>query len=175
MQNKTVNGWTIKSTESVEKGIFFRCPIQEVFYDAYFDEKDVNFSAWMYVNKIKNPLHRCYERLIGNKRAVQEVANWLKQDDFCGFYANVLCCPIYFRRRCRKLTAENITDDQSPYAKIQSKGYESPYNHVAGYCEKEKTIFTTKQNKRLKPILERGEYKYTYSFIIEKVLKGEAV
>lgn len=71
MENRVVNykGYIISTEEGTEKGLFFRNPLQEVSFDAYYDKPKM--SAWKYLHDIKNPFRRVFEILIGNGNIVK--------------------------------------------------------------------------------------------------------
>ena len=160
------NNYVITTTEGTEKGLFFRNPIQKVTFDAYFDRS--NFSAWAYLNKIKNPIRRFYEILIGNRQIIKNIDEWSKDYDWAGFTANILCFPIYFKREYRTLSASS-TDTNTNIQSIKSYGYESEFNFCAGDCALEKTIIKLKTRKKLK-FKKNEQYHFTYRQVIERIL-----
>ena len=78
--------------EGIQFGIFFRNPIQKVSFDAYYCDIP-RISAWTYKNKLKNPIRRLYEIIIGNKNIVDNIEEWSQSIDWAGFNANVLMSP----------------------------------------------------------------------------------
>ena len=89
MENRIVNynGYVISTEESIEKGIFFRNPIQKVFFDAYYmDESKI--SAWKYLHDIKKTIRKLYEILIGNKNIIKIIHGQMIQIgvDLCRKY-----------------------------------------------------------------------------------------
>lgn len=157
--------------KGIEFGIFFRNPIQRVDYDINImcDEKNYSLSAWNYINKIKNPIRKLYEILIGNGKIITNIKDWSQDDDWIGFTANKLCFPIYFKRRYRKLLAIS-TDKTRNVQIIESYGYESEFNIIDGECYIEKTIVTLK-SKRKHKIIKHDKYYYTYPWEAIKVFK----
>lgn len=136
MKNNTVEnfkGYIISTEEGIEKGIFFRNPLQKVYFDAYEDEPIL--SAWEYLDRIKNPIRRIYEILIGNGKIVKNIEEWSKDMSWGGFTGNILCSPIYFKRRYRKLKAipdgSNNNNNNNNIQEINSYGYESEFNSCA--------------------------------------------
>lgn len=105
MGTRVVNykGYVIRSEEGEEKGLFWRNPLQKVGYDAYYPE--AMFSAWDYLDKIKKPLYRFFQIVLGNRKVLKNIEEWSNSCDWGGFNANILCSPIYFKRNYRKLTA----------------------------------------------------------------------
>lgn len=171
MKNRVVNykNYVISTEEGTEKGIFFRCPLQNVSFDGYVE--DPLFSMWKYLEAIKNPVRRFYEILIGNGEIVKNLAEWVEDYDFAGFSANIICFPIYFKRGYRKLHAISCDDDN--IKEITSYGYESEFETCSGYCAMEKTIIRLKNGKKIK--IKRGEqYHFTYEYIVKEILdKGK--
>jgi hypothetical protein len=141
---KNYKDFVISTEKGTEKGIFFRSPIQKVYFDAYYDED--TFSAWEYKTRIKNPLVKFIEILKGNKHIVHNINQWADEDNWAGFDANILRSPIYFWREYRKLTAESASPDTN-IKSINSYGFESQYNTCGGSCKIEKTIFTEKRKE----------------------------
>ena len=172
MENKTVNykNYVIDTESGTERGIFFRNPIQKVNFDAYYDKPTL--SAWKYADDIKNPLRRLYEIILGNSSIVNNIEKWKEEMNWAGFSANILCCPIYFKRDYRKLKAVSVGSDNIQM--IESYGYEGEWNDCAGYCDVEKTIIALKNGKKIRK--KRNEsYHYTYEHIVEKIIDGEVV
>lgn len=160
------NSYVITTNEGTEKGLFFRSPIQKVTFDAYYDRP--RFSAWKYLDQIKNPIKRIYEYLLGNRRIVKNINKWPEDWNWGGFNANILCSPIYFKREYRTLSVSS-TDPNTNIQSIESYGYESEFNFCAGDCKLEKTIITLKTGKRLK-FKKTEQYHFTYKHIIERIL-----
>lgn len=168
MKNRVTNykGYVITSEEGIEKGIFFRNPLQKVDFDAYGDEPIL--SAWKYLDRIKNPIRRMYEILIGNGKIIQNIEEWSKDIDWGGFTGNILCPPIYFKRNYRKLKAVS-NDSNNNIQEINSYGYESEFNICAGDCVIERTVIKTKSGKRIK-LKQYDQYNFTYEHIIKGVI-----
>lgn len=169
MNNDTINygNYVIQTQEGVEHGIFFRSPIQEVFFDPY-DLNDNNKYTKNYLRNIKNPIRRFYEILIGNKDVVNNIETWCGQIGFMGCQIKIFCAPIYFKREYRKLTALS-TSASDNISSIISYGYESEYNWCSGDCAIEKTIIKLKTGRKL--WIKRTErYHYTYRHIIEDII-----
>ena len=158
-------GYVISTEEGVEKGIFFRSPIQKVDFDAYYGT--TKFSASKFANKIKNPIRKLYEILIGNGNSVKFINDWLNDIDFGGFKGNILTFPVYFKRKYRKLIAQTSNDEV--IEKIESYGYESEYNICSGACFVERTKIHFKSGK-VTHIKRTGYYKYTYTHIAKDII-----
>lgn len=167
MENLVANykGYVIIIEKGVEKGIFFRSPLQKVFFDAYYGE--TKLSAWKYANSIGNPIRKFYEILIGNGRYVKNIKQWLDDIDFAGFHGNIMCFPIYFKREYRKLVAQSCGNDN--IQKIESYGYESEFEYCGGCCDIEKTIFHLSNGKSIR-IKRRKTFHFTYMHIIEQII-----
>lgn len=167
MENRVVNykGYVISTEEGTEKGVFFRNPLQKVGFDSY--DYGTMFSAWKYMNAIKKPFRRLYEILIGNGNIVKNVQKWSEDLDFGGFNANILCCPIYFKREYRKLVAYSCEDDN--IREIVSYGYESEFNDCGGCCDMEKTVIRLKNGKTIR-IKRDNQFYFTYEHIIKKII-----
>lgn len=160
------NSYVIHTEEGVEHGLFFRNPIQKVDYITYCEDKPQ--SAWVFLDRLKSSCRRLFERLIGNGEIVKHGKEWADQCDFAGFYANKLCCPIYFKRSYRSLVAFSQDPDDN-IQKVKSRGYESEYETCAGGCVIERTTIRLKNGKRIKSV-SRQSYRYTYRHIVEKML-----
>lgn len=166
--------YVISTSEEVEIGLFFRNPLQKIQFYAdidYFTDAPDKVSAWIYLYSLQNPIKKLYEILIGNKDIVKNIDNWSKNYDWAGFSANILCSPIYFKRKCRRLIAISCNDSKN-IKEIHSYGYEGPYNMCAGACQKEKTIVTLKNGKDFK-INVKDKYKFTYIDSVEKLIKND--
>ena len=166
------NGKYAISTQSgIEHGIFFRNPIQKVYFDLYFYYEDNPFSVYSgpdYIERLENPLRRLYEILIGNKEVINNIEDYLKDENCSGFKANILCSPIYFKRAYR--ATKVISCDTSNIVKgIYSYGYESEFETVAGGCEVEETKITLRNAKSIKYRMTK-KYHYTYSHVMKNLL-----
>ena len=159
--------YVITTTEGVERGLFFRSFIQKAFFDAYLDRP--KFSAWDYKEKLKNPIRRIYEILIGNKEVVKNINKWSDEIGWGGVYINIICFPIYFKRVYRKLTAISTNADDNIQS-IDSYGYESEFDSCGGNCICEKTLVILKNKKRLK-FNRKEQYHFTYCHIIKNVIE----
>lgn len=169
-QNKITEykGYVISTESGIEKGIFLRNPIQNIMFEFDVFGDYAKFSAYKYIEKIKNPIRALYEILIGNGKIVKDVSKWSKENDIEGFHANILCCPIYFKRKYRKLDAK-CTNQHSDIRRIVSFGYESEFENCAGGCELETTIIKIKtiDNQVIKRI---GTYHFTYEHIVKQII-----
>lgn len=167
---KNVGTYTIKTTEGVQRGLYFRSPIQKVEFST--DYEISTFSAYEYVDRIKSPIQRAFQILIGNRRIVSNVNKWEKDDDgsWAGFFANIVCCPVYFKRNYRKLNAYSNSSADNIQS-IVSYGYEGQWENCAGACKIENTKILLKTGKVLK---ERcSEYfQYTYAHKVEEMIKA---
>ena len=167
MKNRVVNykGYVISTEEGIEKGIFFRNPLQKVEFDAYCDEPIL--SAWKYLDDIKNPIRRIYEIVIGNKNIVHNITKWSKDMNWAGFTANIICFPIYFKREYRKLRA--ISSNKNNIKEIVSYGYESEFNMCGGNCDVEYTTIKLRNGKVMK--FKRNEqYHFTYEYKVKEII-----
>lgn len=162
-------GYVITTEEGTEKGLFFRNPLQHVFHNTYHDSNP-KLSAWIYIEKIKNPIRRLYEIIIGNGFVVKNVVDWSEYLNWAGFHANILCSPIYFKREYRKLKAISADMYNNDNIKeINSYGYENQFNYCAGDCEVEKTTIKLKNGRVIK-LKNKDSYHYTYRNIVEKII-----
>ena len=170
MKTRIVNykGYVIRSEEGEEKGLFWRNPLQKVVYDAYYPE--AMFSAWGYLDKIKKPLYRFFQIVLGNKEVLKNIEEWSKSCDWGGFNANILCSPIYFKRNYRKLTA--ISCENSHIVEIHSYGYESEFNDCSGACSKEHTVFILSNGKKMKSNATEL-YNFTYEHIVKELIDSQ--
>ena len=172
MKNSVINykGFVISTEEGEEKGIFFRNPLQKADFDAYYDRPI--FSAWKYLNDIKNPIRRLYEILIGNGNIVKNIKSWSEDMNWGGFNGNILCFPIYFKREYRKLTAHCCASGN--IAKIESYGYESEFNSCGGDCHIEKTVIHLSNGKSIR-IKRKEQYHFTYEYIVKEIIDTDII
>lgn len=159
-------GYIITTEEGEEKGIFFRNPLQKVLFDTCGYG---NFSAYEYSNRIKNPIRRFYEILIGNRKTLKELQKFLNRVDCAGFFGNKLCSPIYFQRKYRKLTAVYADDGNPSITEIRSYGYESEFNYCDGACHLERTKVSLKNGKVMR-LKAREYFHFTFKHIVEEVI-----
>lgn len=159
--------YTIMTINTTEKGIFFRSPIQAIDKDTYAE--DEFYSAWAYREQLKaSKFKRFYEKLIGNKKVVDNIEKWSESMDWGGCRVNILASPIYFKRKMRKLIAI-CTNPDCNIQKIESYGYESQWNYCGGACVVEKTIITLKNGKKMR-VTRNDYYHFTYEHIIEEII-----
>lgn len=172
MENRITNHkeYVITTEEGTEKGLFFRSPLQKVTFDGYYDNP--KFSAWKYLKDIQNPIRRMYEILIGNGNIVKHIKEWSEDIDWCGFNGNILCLPIYFKRKYRKLRA--ISNGDNNIQEIISYGFESPFEICAGACAIENTTVLLKNGKRIK-MRRKKYYHFTYSHIVKEVIDTDVI
>ena len=164
-RNVTVyKDYTIITEEGVQKGIFFRSPFQMAFFDAYYG--DMPFDAYTYAKKIKNPIRRFYEILIGNKNIVKSIGRLLDNIDWAGFDARIVVCPIYFKRRYRRLRAYTPNKDMT-VREIKSYGYEFGFELAAGDCHIEKTKIYIRDGNVI-TTTKKDQYHYTYRHVVKE-------
>ena len=161
--------------EGTEVGIFFRSPIQVATFMDYITLEGSGFDIGRYINEIKNPIRRVFETLLGNKDVVNTL---LHDDDIADVYKiNVLCSPLYFRRRYRKLECNARTDScKGTIGSIRSYGYDTKFEAwCAGVTHSEKTHIRFKHNlvKKTKIRIKKKSYRYTYKHVIEDVMKND--
>lgn len=169
MENCTINykSYTIHTQTLNKRGLFFRNPRQKIYYDVWYDAKNMG----KYLDKIKNPFRRLYETLLGNKEAVRNLEKWMNELDFGGCIIYAIRCPIYFKRCTRTLTAID-TSNRYNISKIQSSGYESEFNYCAGDCEVERTKIKLKSGKTMR-IVNKGKFHYTYRHIVDQIIDSQ--
>jgi len=163
--------FVIKAEEGIERGLFFRSPIQKVEFGTW-DEDELN--AYTYLSKIKNPLFRLKEILIGNRNIISNIERWAEEDngDWAGFKANILCLPFYFNRVFRRLEAISQSLDTNIQV-IKSYGYESQYNKCGGSCMVERTVFKLR-NGKIK-VSKPESFNYTYRHKVEEIINSDNV
>lgn len=166
IENRTINykGYVISTEEGIEKGVFFRNPLQKIRFDVYYD--DPKMSGWKYLHNINNPFRRFFEILIGNGNIVKNVKEWSNDVEWEGFTGNILCCPIYFKRKYKKLNA--VSGGSDDIQEINSYGYESIFEKCVGSCDKENTTIKMNSGKKIK--IKRRSYHFTCEYIIEKII-----
>ena len=164
--------YIINTEEGTEKGIFFRSPIQSAFIDFYHDHEYNEKYTKDYFEKIKNPIRKIYEILIGNRNVIKNTDVLMNSLNICGCCVKVLCSPIYFKRDYRKLIAEPV--DYDGIMSIISYGYESEFTYCAGDCVIEKTKIKLKNGKTLK-IKTHDQYHYTYAHIVKDIIDSGKV
>lgn len=161
--------YAILTEEGVENGVFFRSPLQKVCFNVHYHDGSL-FSAYHYIRAIRNPIRRFFEILIGNGAVVRNAKSWIEDEGAAVFRANILCCPIYFSRKYRKLHAYSSNPNDN-IADISSYGYESQFNDCAGGCHIEKTVFTMKDGAKL-AVTKETAYHFTYVHVIEGVIRS---
>ena len=162
-------GYIITTEKGEEKGIFFRSPIQKVFFDAYYDRAKLSF--WDFVVAVKNPIRKFYEILLGNWKNIKNIEEYSQDPNLAGVELNILCSPIYFKREYRKLSATSCGNHN--IKEIKSYGYESPYNNCSGTCDIERTTLylSNSVSKRKKVKIKRTDaYEFTYAHIVKKII-----
>ena len=165
--------YTIDTEEGEQKGIFFRNPLQKIYYEAYCNVPDPKMSAWVYLEAIaKNPIRRFYERIIGNGQVIKNIREWAEHDNWAGFKAYRLFSPIYFTRQYRKLTAQSDVDNF--ILAVESYGYEPPFNITSGTCHIEKAVIRLRDGKRVK-ITRKGNYHFTYAHVVTEMIDTQIV
>jgi hypothetical protein len=170
---ETSNG-IITTTEGIEKGIFFRFPIREKSYSNLYGHGDRPIES--YITSCHNSfLRRIFEYAIGNYRVINEyIPSAMKEEgeyEDWGMMINQVISPIYFIRQFRELTYQQLESEQShPIQKISSYGYNDLDTECSGYCQKEVTKITFNNGKCITSI-SRKEYHYSYSHIVEDLLK----
>lgn len=167
------NNHVITAEEGTQFGIFFRSPIQKISFEAYYNDIMEKISAWRYKEKIKNPIRRLYEILIGNKNIVDHIEEWAQSMDWGGFDANVIMSPIYFSREYRRLKAVSSSPDDV-IQKVVSYGYEGPYNYCSGSCHIERTRIYLRNGQRIR-LKMKDYYHYTYTHIVEKMISSGVI
>lgn len=174
METRTINykSYVIHTENGTEHGVFFRGPIQKVSYDAYYDARKTQ-NAWDYSAKLKNPIRKILEILLGNKHIVDNIAKWEEEMDWAGFTANKLCVPVYFKRDYRTLTA-HAQDPSLNIQTVKSHGYESQYELCSGGCVVEKTIIKTKAGKSIRVKIHE-KYQYTYEHLFREMADSQQV
>lgn len=163
------NNHVISTEEGTEFGVFFRSPIQKVSYDAYYCNVDAT-NAWLYKDKLKNPVRRLYEILIGNGNIVKNIEEWSKSLDWGGFTANKLMLPIYFKREYRYLKSVS-SSTHDVIQRVVSYGYEGPYNMCSGACHIERTRITLRNGKKVR-VKRKDAYYYTFRHIVERMISS---
>jgi len=170
---KNYKNFVIKAEEGIEKGLFFRSPVQKVDFGTWDEDQ---FNAYTYLSKIKNPLFRFKEILKGNRNIIANIEGWAENDDdgsWAGFKANILCLPIYFSRVFRRLEAISQSLETN-IQEIKSYGYESQFNKCGGCCVIEKTVFKLKNGKKIK-VNKPESFNYTYGHKVEEVINSDSV
>ena len=171
-ESKLINleKFVVTTENGIEKGLFFRNPIQKVTFSTWGDdEDDVNLSAWKYLNDIKNPARRFFEKIIGNTNVVNNIEKWKENDNWAGFDAKILCFPLYFSRIYRELTAIS-TDKNENISKFHSFGFESEFCSCSGSCDKETTVIVLSNGKKIKKTMF-DNFHYTYLHLFQEMIK----
>lgn len=170
--------YMIVREDSVQHGIFFRNPIQKAFFDMYpYGAVSDKFSACDFAYNIsKNPFYKLYQILIGNKNIVKNINKWINEcDDFTGFDANILCSPIYFKRKYRKLRAypnSNNFFKNDIIRSIESYGFESEWESCQGACKIERTKFKLINGKTIH-INKKNYYHFTFTHVIKEIIENQ--
>lgn len=167
--DEVYKGFVFHTEEGIERGIFFRNPIQRIDFSADMDiSEDWNkIDAYAYIDKLKNPFKAFVEILIGNKHVVDHVKEWADDWNFAGFSANVVLSPIYFKRNYRELRMDATSKD-APVQRVRSYGFEKPYNFCGGACSVEKTKVWIGETRIPQSMKANEQYNYTYMHIIKE-------
>lgn len=169
VKTELYKGYLITSEEGIERGLFFRNPIQKVFLSVDYI---IGYSLYEWLEKVnKNPIRKLFEILIGNLNIIKNIERDSEDINFAGYDCNILCSPIYFKRIYRKLIV-NSTKEYLSIKSIKAYGYENPYETVAGFCEKE-TFKVTSNIKSKQKIVTKGQYHYTYPHIIKQIIDSD--
>ena len=167
------NNYTIFQKDGEKRGIFFRNPLQKIYftmdYDKTLEKREKFFHCNKYLERINNPIIRFWERIKGNGNVVKNLHKWMEDCSFYGFSAKMIVSPIYFHRKFRSLLCVNVNDNGN-IKQIYSYGYEIGFEVAQGDCYKEITNVLLTNGKKVK-IKTRGSYHYTYEHIIEEILK----
>lgn len=156
---ETYKKYLIIQEEGIEKGIFFRKPVQEAYYSTD-DPHAYRFSAWKYLKDIKNPIRRFYEIIIGNLHILRNINDLENDISWYGFYANILCFPIYFKRAYIKSTAISTGDDS--IHSIEAHAY------TEGFSDKEKTVIRLNTGEQITQY--RDSFYYIYSYNMKRLI-----
>lgn len=134
---RETKNYYLSSDRGIHKGIFFRKPIQRVNLNVYGDGSfsGADHFIYNYMRKLKNPLFRCYQYILGNRKRIKSIKDHIDDVSFYGADVNILCSPIYFKREYRELNL--VCPNHPGIARIHAYGYESPFETVTGNCVKE--------------------------------------
>ena len=167
-----IDNYVIHVKEYIQHGVFFRSPIKKVSYsDNWYGTS--HYPAFNYIKKLKNPVFRLFQHLIGNTDIVNNAEEWSKDHSFAGFKANALMSPLYFKRPCRSLDGYAQSSDDN-IQEIHSFGFGMPYEDLSGGCELERTTFKLKSRHCIKE-RKRGSYYFTYAHVIESVIENNKI
>ncbi len=163
------NAYTIITKEYREYGIFFRSPIQKVYYDTYCNNP---LSAYAFANRVvKSNIYALYQMLIGNGKILKQLPDMVDRVDWAGFEANKLCFPIYFSRNCRTLKC--ILNDpegiENNILSVSSYGFEEHWETVSGGCKLERTKVKLKSGKTIRR-KRSNSYHYTFAHVIKELI-----
>ena len=173
-KHENSNGYHFIIEEFEKTGIFFQPVIQPIEHTTgYYDPEGYPFSAYDFADNCKkSKLYRMLQIILGNKKQVENIENYIDDFDFAGVELNTIVSPIYYKRTYRKLTAF-AKDPSAEIEKIISIGYESPYNNCSGSCFKETTFIETKHGIRM--LTKRNSFHYTYKHVVERELINTTV
>lgn len=163
------NDYTIITRDYKEYGIFFRSPIQKVYYDTYSDSP---LSAYRFANRVvKSTIYALYQTLIGNGKVLKQLPDMVDRVDWAGFEANKLCFPIYFSRNCRSLKC--ILNDpkgmKNNILNISSYGFQDQWETTSGGCKVEKTRIKLKSGETIRR-KRFNSYYYTFAHVIKELI-----
>ena len=168
-KHENKNGYHFITEEFEKTGIFFQPVIQPIEHTTgLYDPEGYPFSAYDFADNCKkSKLYRMIQIILGNKKQVDSIEEYINDFDFAGVVLNTIVPPIYFKRTYRKLTAI-AKDPAAEIEKIISVGYESPYNNCSGSCFKERTTIKTKHGTRR--LTKKESFHYTYKHVVEREL-----
>lgn len=155
----------IVTQERIVSGVFIRNP----FFKRYFDVYDNN-KGHVYDVKERKGFFGIVHGLLNSKKRIDDLIEFLKEDNASGYQLDSIRNPFYFTR------VERTTTYHSDDIIIKSWGFNYVDERVGGHCVLEKTVIFKKLNGSMKKIFDgfthaNNGYVMTYKSRIEAFLK----
>lgn len=147
--------FSIISETKIEKGIFFRSPIQKVQVETYLGE------AYSWVDNAK----RLVIPYLLNMDKYSHFKEIIEDDDLAGLVVRVFASPIYFKRYVRT-AIHKFKNHPDGLLEIRVFGEEPFKNNCSGACICEKAIFVF-DNEKKETVKTYGSFHYYYKHVVE--------
>lgn len=162
----------ISVREYTQKGIFFRNPFFRREYDLWSGSHKGG------LNDSKSLLGIVH-RILNSPKKLNDLREFIKEDDAAGYFLNSVRSPIYFEREVKELHLEVsfISKQNNPIRMIiKSKGFNYIDEPVGGYCAKERTKITveTLYTTITKKFTDKGKYNFTYEHVAKNTVERYA-
>lgn len=166
-QTTYYSDFKITSEKGIEHGLFFRDPLSKKILVVNY--KNCDTDAFQYIAKIKNPLFRLAQYLLGNRQVILNI-EYMQSDETYFTNINILRSPVYFKRNYRRTEAIN-RNENGCISSIISHGICN--EDCEATCVKEKTITTFFNGRAEVCILRNRAHCFTHLFNIAKIISAD--